>query len=83
MLRTSEERVRLLKKGIERETIEMLYIKYNGLKIIQSPILFNFIETSLPRCKESTNMTLKLKQVGQRTPIDVFSMMFKSLPEQV
>lgn len=68
MLRTSEERVRLLKNGIERKTIEMLYIKYNGLKIIQSPILFNLIETSLPSCKESPDTpAVKLKQAGQRT----------------
>ncbi len=71
MLRTSEERVRLLKNGIERKTIEMLYIKYNGLKIIQSPILFNLIETSLPSCKESPDTpAVKLKQAGQRTNRD-------------
>ena len=40
MLETSQERVRLLKAGIDGKTIEKLYITYNNFKIIQSPILF-------------------------------------------
>ncbi len=47
MLEKSEERVRLLKNGVQRRKIEELYIKYNKLKIIHSPILFDFNETSL------------------------------------
>ncbi|VVB87519.1 Uncharacterised protein [uncultured archaeon] len=46
VLGTSEERVRLLKNGITRKTIEQLYIKNNGLKVVQIPILYDFIETS-------------------------------------
>lgn len=40
MLRTSQERVRLLRNGMESKKIEELYIQYNNLKIIHSPILF-------------------------------------------
>ena len=42
MLKTSQERVKLLKNGMQRKKIEELYIKYNNLKIIHSPILFDF-----------------------------------------
>ena len=34
MLETREERVKLLKAGIDGRTIEELYIKYNSIKII-------------------------------------------------
>ena len=47
MLKTPEERVRLLKNGVEGKKIEYLYIQYNRLKVIHSPILFDFIETNL------------------------------------
>jgi len=40
MLETSQERVKLLKAGIDGKTIEKLYITYNNFKIIKSPILF-------------------------------------------
>jgi hypothetical protein len=40
MLETSQERVRLLKAGIDGKTIEKLYIIYNNFKIIRIPILF-------------------------------------------
>ncbi len=40
MLETSQERVRLLKAGIDSKTIEKLYIIYNNFKIIRVPILF-------------------------------------------
>ncbi len=73
-LGTSEERVRLLKNGIGRKKIEELYIKYNRLKIIKSPILFDLIE---PLLQEKTNSpetpSIKLKQAGQ-TDGDLVSM---------
>ncbi len=40
MLETSQERVRLLKAGIDGKTIEKLYIIYNNFVIIHDPILF-------------------------------------------
>ena len=40
MLETSQERVRLLKAGIDGKKIEKLYIIYNNFKIINIPILF-------------------------------------------
>ena len=53
MLKTPEERVALLKNGVERKKIEELYIQYNKLKVIHSPILFDFIETPLQSCINS------------------------------
>ena len=44
MLKTSQERVRLLKNGMEAKKIEELYIQYNNLKIIHTPILFDLIQ---------------------------------------
>ncbi len=40
MFETCEERVELLKSGIDGRTIEKLYIKHNNFKIIDRPILF-------------------------------------------
>ncbi len=41
MLETPQERVKLLKAGIDGKTIEKLYIIYNNFKIVRSPILFD------------------------------------------
>ena len=38
-LRTKEERVRLLKMGLNGKQIEQLYIKYNGLIVTDVSIL--------------------------------------------
>ena len=40
MLETSEERVRLLKKGISGKTIERLYVTYNGFIVVGKTGLF-------------------------------------------
>ncbi|NJD78830.1 MAG: hypothetical protein FIB08_17340 [Candidatus Methanoperedens sp.] len=40
MLETPQERVRLLKAGINKTTIEKLYLIYNNFRIIQAPVLF-------------------------------------------
>ncbi len=53
MVETPEGRIRLLKNGIKYKTIEELYIKYNGLKLVKRPILFNFTEASLRNCFDS------------------------------
>lgn len=39
MLKTSEERIKLLKKGFTQKQMEELYIEGNNLKIIHLPIL--------------------------------------------
>ncbi|GFO96432.1 hypothetical protein ig2599ANME_0621 [groundwater metagenome] len=44
MLETSQERVRLLKAGIDGKTIEKLYLIYNNFKIVRTPILFEQFE---------------------------------------
>lgn len=40
MLETPQERVKLLKAGINNTTIEKLYLIYNNFRLIQIPILF-------------------------------------------
>ncbi len=40
MLETPQERVELLKAGINSSTIEKLYLAYNNFRIINIPLLF-------------------------------------------
>ncbi len=44
MLETPQERVRLLKVGINAKTIEKLYVIYNNFKIVRTPILIELVE---------------------------------------
>ena len=53
MLETSQERVRLLKAGIDGKTIEKLYIIYNNLKIVNIPLLFELVEINTEENKNS------------------------------
>ncbi len=46
MLETPQERVRLLKAGINAKTIEKLYVVYNNFKIVRTPILIEVVEIS-------------------------------------
>jgi hypothetical protein len=43
MLETPQERVKLLKAGIDGKTIEKLYIIFNNFKIVHTPLLFDLI----------------------------------------
>ena len=53
MLETPQERVKLLKAGIDGKTIEMLYIIYNNFKIANNLILIEQVEVNI---KENKNM---------------------------
>ena len=44
MLETPQERVKLLKAGIDGKTIEKLYIIFNNFKLVSTPLLFELIE---------------------------------------
>ena len=44
MLKTSKERVKLLKAGFTCKEIEKLYIEGNNIKIIRTPILMELAE---------------------------------------
>jgi hypothetical protein len=46
MLETPQERVKLLKVGINIKTIEKLYVVYNNFKIVRTPILIEVVEIS-------------------------------------
>lgn len=75
MLEKSEERVRLLKNGVQRRKIEELFIKSNRLKIIHSPILFDFNETSLQSAINSPGtLVIPLQRIHQKTDGDENSM---------
>ncbi|KCZ72362.1 hypothetical protein ANME2D_00789 [Candidatus Methanoperedens nitroreducens] len=39
MLETPEERIKLLKAGINSKTIETLYLIYNNFKVVRNPVL--------------------------------------------
>ncbi len=53
MLETPQERVRLLKAGIDGKTIEKLYIIYNNFKIVYIPLLFELVEINTEENKNS------------------------------
>ena len=53
MLETPQERVRLLKAGIDGKTIEKLYIIYNNFKIVHIPLLFELVEINTEENKNS------------------------------
>ena len=74
ILGTSKERVKLLKKGIKSKTIEDLYLRYNRIKIIQSPILFDVFESSSSKCVDSTDtLVIELKHTSQIIDSDTIS----------
>lgn len=47
MLETSQERVKLLKAGIDGKTIEKLYLIYNNFKIARTPKHFELVEINI------------------------------------
>ena len=52
MLRTRQERVKLLKAGIFGKTIERLYIKYNNFIIVGNPIFHELVEINTEKIKD-------------------------------
>ena len=44
MLETPQERVKLLKAGIDGKTIEKLYLIFNNFKLVPTPLLIELIE---------------------------------------
>jgi hypothetical protein len=44
MLETPQERVKLLKAGIDGKTIEKQYLIFNNFKLVPTPLLFELIE---------------------------------------
>jgi hypothetical protein len=46
MLETPQERVKLLKVGINIKTIEKLYVVYNDLKVVRIPTFIEVVEIS-------------------------------------
>ncbi len=52
MLETPQERVKLLKAGIDCKTIEILYITYNNFKIVSSPVFFDFNRMQIHSCEK-------------------------------
>lgn len=82
MLKTSEERVRLLKKGIKSKTIEELYIRHNKIKIIRSPVLF---ELKNDQIKATDPILIGVCAIASLSAISSqlkLTTIFKSLPEQ-
>ncbi len=51
MLETPQERVKLLKAGVDGITIEILYIIYNNFKITSSPIPIEQVEANIEQNK--------------------------------
>ncbi len=55
MLKTSEERIKLLRAGYTGKTIEKLYIQLNNIKIVRTPPLIELVEFDIPQNKTCMN----------------------------
>ncbi len=53
MLKTSEERIKLLRAGYTGKTIEKLYIEHNNFKIVPIPPIVELVECDIPQNKEA------------------------------
>jgi hypothetical protein len=53
MLKTSEERIKLLRTGYTGKTIEKLYIEHNNFKIVNIPPVVELIECDISQNKEA------------------------------
>jgi hypothetical protein len=51
MLETPQERVKLLKAGIDGKTIEKLYLIFNNLNLVRTPLLFELVEITTGKPK--------------------------------
>jgi hypothetical protein len=60
MLETPQERVRLLKAGIDGKTIERLYIIFNNLNMVHTPLLFELVEINAEENKNSAIIEIVL-----------------------
>lgn len=55
MLTTSDERVKLLRKGLSQKQIEKLYIEGNNFKMADCPIIIELVEINDRQNKMSMN----------------------------
>ncbi len=53
MLKTSHERINMLKTGLTEKQIEKIYIEGNNLKIISLPILVDIVEIEAGQNKKT------------------------------
>lgn len=82
MLETSQERVALLKKGIDISTIEKLYLIYNNIKLVQQPVLFDVSVRKLPtNLCSSMQFEVRKVEVSNNEPekLLVFGFVFLNL----
>lgn len=59
MLKTSEERIKLLKTGFTQKQIEEMYIKGNDFKIVSIPILVDIVEIEAGKNKSTCENALE------------------------
>ncbi len=62
MLETPQERVELLKAGIDGRMIEELYIIYNNFKIVRSPAFPGSVEINV---KENRNIVVSQEAAAE------------------
>ena len=63
MLESSHERVKLLKAGVFGKTIEKLYLVYNNIKLVNSPLLLDSLEIS----RRDNGMDFSSGETGSQT----------------
>ncbi|MGZ7049912.1 MAG: hypothetical protein ACXVHO_07895 [Methanobacterium sp.] len=83
MLETPQERVKLLKAGIDGKTIEKLYIIYNNFKIASSPILFDMdmmeLHPPVLKKKNKNDICLGVKMFFLAYVCGTFSIILRSV----
>jgi hypothetical protein len=83
MLETPQERVKLLKAGIDGKTIEKLYIIHNNFKIVRSPILFDLnkmqIHPTILKKKNKNDIWWAVKMFSLAYLSGVFSIILRSV----
>ena len=83
MLETPQERVKLLKAGIDGKTLEKLYIIYNNFKIVPSPILFDLgkmqIHPPILKKKNKNDICWAVKMFSLAYVCGTFSIILRSI----
>lgn len=61
MLKTPQERIRLLIAGFSSKTIEKMYIEQNGFKITNLPLYIELVEFEIPSHKRSATSEIAVE----------------------
>jgi len=79
MLETPQERVKLLKAGLDGKTIELLYLIHNNFKVVRMPVLLdtdnidNTEKKNVPKSLSKSNTRVNELNGAVQVKIEQFS----------